>query len=185
MNLRKTLRKTILPLKDILDCFQGMKFENALDIGAGTGLFLELLYNHGIIKRGIGVETNPHYFRKINDQLAIIGVEEINGKQFDLILFNDVLHHIENKKEFIRRYAASYLISGGYVFIKEMDNRNILYKYFSRFHDLIIAGEFIHEISPKEVKEILINYEVAIQGGKRIFLYDHYWILLKKRDSIV
>ena len=26
--------------------------------------------------------------------------------QFDLILFNDVLHHIENKKEFIRKYAC-------------------------------------------------------------------------------
>ena len=64
MNLRKCLRKKILPLKDILDCFKGMKFEYALDIGAGTGLFLEIFYDHGIIRRGIGVETMQSIFEK-------------------------------------------------------------------------------------------------------------------------
>lgn len=178
MNLRKYLRKKILPLKDILDCFKGLKFECALDVGAGTGLFLETFYNHGIIKRGIGIETNRQYFRKINDQLSIVDVKEIDGNQFDLILFNDVLHHIDNKEDFIRRYTSNYLISGGYVFVKEMDNRNIVYKYFSRFHDLIIAGEIIREISPDEVIKILDNYEIVCEGSKLILLYDHYWILL-------
>ena len=184
MNLRKWVRKKILPLKDILDCFKGMKFEYALDIGAGTGLFLEIFYNHGIIKRGIGVETSRRYLRKINDQLSIIGVEELGSEKFDLILFNDVLHHIENKKEFIRRYASNCLVRGGYVFIKEMNNRNILCKYFSRFHDLIMAREFIQEISVDEVKDILVNYEIIFEGNKRILLYDHYWIILKKDSEI-
>jgi 2-polyprenyl-3-methyl-5-hydroxy-6-metoxy-1,4-benzoquinol methylase len=180
MNLRKYLRKKILPLKDILECFKGMKFEYALDVGAGTGLFLETFYDHGIIKRGIGVETTERYLRKINDNLSIVDVEEIDGNQFDLILFNDVLHHIENKNEFIRRYISTYLMNGGCVFVKEMNNRNILYKYFSRFHDLIVAGDIIQEISVDEVKDILINYDIAFEGNKRIYLYDHYWILLKK-----
>ena len=35
------------------------------------------------------------------------------SNQFDLILFNDVLHHIDNKKEFIRRYAANCLVRWG------------------------------------------------------------------------
>jgi 2-polyprenyl-3-methyl-5-hydroxy-6-metoxy-1,4-benzoquinol methylase len=180
MNLRKCLRKKILPLKDILDCFKGMEFENALDIGAGTGLFLEILYNHGIIKRGIGVETTERYLRKINEQLAIVGVEEIDGQQFDLILFNDVLHHVDNKQELIRKYASNYLVSGGYVFVKEVDLRNIFCRYFSRLHDLIMAGEFIQEISLNEVKEILSNFEIVFGGQKRILLYDHYWVLLRK-----
>jgi len=183
MKFRKYLRKKILPLKDILDCFKGLKFECALDIGAGTGLFLEIFYNHGIIRRGIGVETSERYLRKINDHLSIVGVEEIDGNQFDLILFNDVLHHIANKKDFIQRYASNYLINGGYVFVKEMDNRNILYKYFSRLHDLVIAGEFIQEISLNDVKEILWNYEIVFEGHKRILLYDHYWVLLKKKTT--
>ncbi len=182
MNLRKYLRKKILPLKDILDCFKGMKFEHALDIGAGTGLFLEIFYDHGIIRRGIGVETNERYFRKINDNLSIVNVEKIDGNQFDLILFNDVLHHIDNKKEFIRRYTANYLIDGGYVFVKEMNNRNIIYKYFSRFHDLIMAGVIIQEITVEELKNILINYDIVFEGNKRIILYDHYWILFKNNS---
>ena len=48
-------------------------------------------------------------------------------------------------------------LDGGYVFIKEMNNRNILYKYFSRFHDLIMAGDIINEISVDEVKDILVK----------------------------
>ncbi len=180
MSLRKYLRKKILPLRDILDCFKEMNFENALDIGAGTGLFLELFYDHGIIKRGIGVETSQQYFRKINDRLSIVGVEEIDNIQFDLILFNDVLHHVRNKEEIIRKYTSNYLRSGGYVFVKEVDNRNLLYKYFSRLHDLIIAREIIREISSNEIKDILGNFALACEGRKRIFLYDHYWVLLRK-----
>jgi hypothetical protein len=65
-----------------------------------------------------------------------------------------------------------------------MNNRNILCKYFSRFHDLIIAREFIQEISVDDVKDILFNYEIIFEGNKRILLYDHYWILLKKDSAI-
>jgi 2-polyprenyl-3-methyl-5-hydroxy-6-metoxy-1,4-benzoquinol methylase len=184
MNFRKWAREKILPLNDILECFKGMTFEYALDIGAGTGLILEIFYNHGIIKQGIGVETSRRYLRKINDQLSIIGVEELGSEQFDLILFIDVLHHLENKQEFIRRYASNCLVKGGYIFIKEMSNRNRLYKYFSRFHDLIIAREFIKEISVNEAKNILYNYDVIFEGNKRIFLYDHYWILFKNNSTV-
>jgi 2-polyprenyl-3-methyl-5-hydroxy-6-metoxy-1,4-benzoquinol methylase len=129
MSLRKTLRPYILPLQEILADFQGMQFARALDIGAGTGLFLELFHRYGIIQRGLGVETNRQYFRKINEDLAIVGVDDIAGERFDLILFNDVLHHVDNKEELIRRYAADFLVDGGQVFVKEVDNRNLLYTW--------------------------------------------------------
>ncbi len=169
-----------MPLKEILACFQGLKFESALDIGAGTGLFLEFFYRHGIIQRGIGVETNRRYRKNLNAHLAIVDPAGIEGMQFDLILFNDVLHHVENKRGLIQEYTSKYLRNGGCVFVKEVDNRKLLCKYFSRIHDLIMAGEVISEISPKEVKNILADYEVAFEGNKRILLYDHYWIMLKR-----
>ena len=129
--MRKYLRRKIVPLAELLDIFKELQFENCLDVGAGTGLFLEFFYENKVIRKGIGTEINCNYFRKINDDLYIAGIDEIKKEKFDLIIFNDVLHHVTNKKDFIEKYIDSYLKNGGCIFVKEMNDRNLLCKYFN------------------------------------------------------
>lgn len=130
INLRKKIRKLILPLSDMIQVLAGagLKYEICLDIGAGTGIFITELFERGMIKKGIGIEVNPGYFRKINDFLSIINLdtaEKSYAFRCDLLLFNDVLHHVKNKEEFITFYTSKFLKPGGYVFIKDMNNRNL------------------------------------------------------------
>lgn len=178
--LRKYLRQFILPWDDLLAVFSGRKFARALDVGAGTGLVLETLYAHNIIAQGIGVEVNGKYFRKINDDVVIIDAKELDGDSFDLIIFFDVLHHVHNKDAFIS-YYLKMLRKGGTVLVKEMDNRNLIYTYYNKLHDLIMARELIEEISPEALERLLPDFQVAARGRKRIFLYDHYWRIFQAK----
>jgi 2-polyprenyl-3-methyl-5-hydroxy-6-metoxy-1,4-benzoquinol methylase len=182
VDLRKEFRKVIFPTDEILELFESYSFQNCLDIGAGTGFFLELIYNQNIIKEGIGVEINSSYWKKINENLSITSEDEVKklNKKYDLIVFNDVLHHVNDKKSFLEYYLNNYLSDNGIVFIKDMNDENILCKYHNRLHDLIFAGEKISEISKKTLLEILNAYNIIDDGEKRIFLYDHYFMMLKK-----
>lgn len=182
INIRKKLREVIFPAKDILPVFSGLKFSSALDVGAGTGYFLELLYSQNIIRAGDGIEVNPKYFRRINRDLEITSEDGIN-KQYDLLIFNDVLHHVENKQDLLRRHIQSFLKKNGYVFIKDMNPQNLICKWHNRIHDLVFAGERIREISPQELLSILpSDLNIVAQGQKRIFLYDHYFYLFERTE---
>ena len=183
MNLRKQLRKHILPMENIISVLKNSKYRNVLDVGSGTGLFLEELYLNGIISNGIGVDINPKYHREINKELKIVGPGYLDsGKKFDLIMFNDVLHHTRNKILFLTKYINTFLTHNGYIFIKEMNNKDIFCKYFNRLHDLIVARQLISEISQEEVLEELGDrFYLLASGSKRIFLYDHYFIFLRAK----
>lgn len=183
MSLRKDVRKYILPINELLGVFKGKQFDTCLDVGAGTGIFMELFYDNGVIKTGTGSEVDPSYFRKLNKDLEITSKEAIGEKKFDIIMVNDVLHHvIGDKKEFLYDYINKNLKPGGYVFVKDMNNRNFFFKNMNRLHDMIMARQIISEISPANLKEALKNdFDVVTEGTKRVVWYDHYWVLFKSK----
>ncbi|MBX2861705.1 MAG: class I SAM-dependent methyltransferase [Vampirovibrio sp.] len=188
MSLRKYFRKKILPLDLLTQVLSPYCFEKALDVGAGTGMMLEHLYEHGIIRQGVGVEVASSYFRTINDALEILSSQDLQaqqpGKTFDLIVFNDVLHHVKDKPDFIQQYISQYLKPGGLVFIKDMDNAHPVYTWANRCHDLVFAGEWIHEIDPNGVKGILPRFGLLAEGKARVLWYDHYYLLFQCPEAV-
>lgn len=183
--IRKYIRKFIFPTDEILKLIADLRLQRVLDVGAGTGMFLELLDNANLTEEGIGVEVSPQYYRKVSSRTQIIPKEQLRGT-FDLIVFNDVLHHVKDKQEFLNYYISKHLKPSGYVLVKDMRKEVTLYKYFNRFHDLVFAGELIDEISENELQETLKpNLNIIQSGTRRIFLYDHYFILFKNNNQNV
>jgi 2-polyprenyl-3-methyl-5-hydroxy-6-metoxy-1,4-benzoquinol methylase len=182
--LRKTFRDIIFPKKEIVHLLSDKTFDNVLDIGAGTGFFLEVIRDHKIARSGYGVEVNSTYFRALDENFKIGPESEVTGP-YDLVVFNDVLHHVKDKTSFLKRYLdPSHLKPTTMVLIKDMRPENKLFKYFNRLHDLVFAGESISEISQDEVESILADrFNVCGKGRSRIFLYDHYYTLFKCKDS--
>lgn len=178
MILRKKLRGYILPINSIFSIIGNMRFNTCLDVGAGTGLFIETFYKKKIINKGYGFEINHKYFKKINSDLEI--GNNIPKEKFKLITMIDVLHHIDNKENFVHHYL-SYTTKGSYILVKDMNPENIIYKYFNRVHDLIFSGQLVKEITPDNVIEIMRknNIELVKKGSKRVFLYDHYFLLFR------
>jgi SAM-dependent methyltransferase len=104
----------------IAPCLSG----NILEVGCGTGTFTALMALAG--HRVTAVDINPSYVEKAKARLATLnGVSIVAGDatrmswptRFDTVVLLDVLEHIEDDGEFLRRLAAC-LAPGGRLVVK-------------------------------------------------------------------
>lgn len=188
--LKNRLRSYIFPAGDLIPLLCGSMPKrpvNILDVGSGSGWFLRMVLEHTPNgSRGIGVEVDSRHFHTQElpngNHLRILGPEDLDcGYAFDFMLFNDVLHHVQDKKSFLTDYLQK-LSPGGYVFIKDMSPEHFLCSRWNRLHDKIVSGDSIREISLQEIMTFFSrDFECLCYGGKRIFLYDHYWCVFRER----
>ncbi|MDD5774018.1 MAG: class I SAM-dependent methyltransferase [bacterium] len=84
-----------------------------LDVGCGTGMLLKYLYKKGI--KGLsGTEIDPS---QSTDKIPIFNGDFLNFKtqeRFDFILFNNILEHVINPQEFLKK-ARNILKDSGYI----------------------------------------------------------------------
>lgn len=138
-----------------------------LEIGSGTGYFLNLLHENGA-KFLTGIEPGKHGIKNSNKwgEINIIQkffpCDEIVGQKFDLIIASNVIEHIENLDEFlynIRNYLSkdgSFLISvpdcGEY--IDEGNISMLIHEHYSYFTNLSLHNTLAN---------IFINNSIQIQ----------------------
>lgn len=187
---KNRLRRYIFPADDciqLLATYLPSRPMRILDVGCGSGWFLRLVLDQ--VRQGscgIGIEVDARYFTTgvlpNGNHLRILGPEDLRGEEFfDCILFNDVLHHVPDKKDFLLGYLKK-ISPDGYVFIKDMSAEHFVCTRWNRFHDKLLSGDSITETSPAELKAFLSpNFECICCEKKRILLYDHFWCLFKNR----
>jgi SAM-dependent methyltransferase len=84
----------------------GWSYNSILDVGAGSGFFTRHLLKHTSAQKGVcvdinyKVETEEDYANKI-----LRFVRSISGSDADLILFMDVLEHVDDDVELLSHYA--------------------------------------------------------------------------------
>lgn len=181
--VRKIGRPLIFPEKEILELISGYRFNRALDIGCGNGQFMDLLIEKEIVQEAVGVEVDPFYWGETRNKAHIVGPDKLTGT-FDFLVFNDVLHHIDDKKNFAFDYIDKFCDANGFLLVKEMSPDRVLPRYFNRLHDLILSRQLISEISSTEIKSLMGDeFGIVIQGHRKIFLYDHYYMLLSRTEG--
>ncbi len=200
--LKNRLRKYIFPSHELSELwinFLPHKKLRILDIGCGSGLFLKLLA--GICHRDsllYGVEVDERLYGTFTTQEGMVinigSPESIENREFDVCVFNDVLHHIDNKKDFLLIYLEKLTKTKTcWLLIKDMSPDNPLCLFWNRLHDKVVTGRNIHEIAPHKIETMLEysgetacgRWEVLVRGKRRIFLYDHYYLLFTRSPSIV
>lgn len=96
----------------------GKPLETLLDVGAGSGVFSEMLTDEGIAKRAICVDPNyedEFVGRRRSDNVAF--VRSVDSVDADGVLMIDVIEHVDDDVALIRQYAdraapgARFLIS--------------------------------------------------------------------------
>lgn len=190
--LKNRLRRYIFPTEELmglLASYMPRRAVRILDVGCGSGWFLRRLLEVAPVgSSGTGVEVNPRYLSTgVLPNGNHFSIQEPGsleeGQTFDFILFNDVLHHVHDKKTFLLNYLQR-LVPQGYVFIKDMANDHFICTLWNRLHDKILSGDAIREITYTEILDILPAgfYNLALRR-KRIFLYDHYWCIFRKDSS--
>ena len=104
----------------ILKHLEGTSELQVLDVGCGSGTFGQLLRKNGNYVEGITIsEKEAGIARKKLDNVYVLDVEEdlpsLNG-EYDLIIFADILEHLRNPWEVLKKFKP-YLKGSGRLII--------------------------------------------------------------------
>ncbi len=176
-------RKFILPENEIIKHITDNS--KILDIGCGiNGLSKKINLQKIISYTGIDINIK----KNINSEKIKIfnsGWNNIinNIKNFDTILIIDVLHHIDvNNQKLLIETTINNMKKNSTLIYKDISNTNSFYALMNKLHDLIYNFQIINYYESANIINMLNknrNY-VYTHFKKRIFWYDHEFIIIKK-----
>ncbi len=191
--LKIAYRPLICPFDDLLELLP--EKASVFDIGCGSGMFLSLVNQFKSPQKLGGIEISKQL---IENAKAVLGenkeveiyLDVFDGKKipneissYKYIFMIDVFHHIpkQNQLDFLSQLFEK-MGKDSILVLKDIEGGSI-FKYWNKFHDLLLAGEIGNEISSKKLKKFISTKpNVAITGfnKRQMFLYPHFTYLIKK-----
>ena len=133
------------------DIYEFFKNKKILDLGCGTGEFLNNYYGMGAECSGIDIENNFKIKNKINFKLINIEANKFLKnckKKFDVIFLFEFLEHLEEQDKYqLFENLSKNLNKNAYVFISTL-NKNLLSKYLA-----IDIAENLLKLLPKKTHD--------------------------------
>ena len=133
------------------DIYEFFKNKKILDLGCGTGEFLNNYYGMGAECSGIDIENNFKIKNKINFKLINIEANKFLKnckKKFDVIFLFEFLEHLEEQdKHQLFENLTKNLNKNAYIFISTL-NKNLLSKYLA-----IDIAENLLKLLPKHTHD--------------------------------
>lgn len=171
--LLMSLRPRICPFHRLIE--QTPYGSSVLDIGCGSGLFLNLLTASGRLSTGVGFDPSERALRAARagspDGCAIefiagdVRSADWPAGTWDVVSLIDVLHHLpENRQADAVREAATRVAPGGRLIVKDMSRRAHLRRWMNRLHDAVMTMQWIRE------PDMGLVADVAARGGLREIL---------------
>ena len=134
--------------QDIYEFFENKKI---LDLGCGTGEFLNNYYGMGAECSGIDIENNFKIKNKVNFKLINIEANKFLKnckKKFDVIFLFEFLEHLEEQDKYqLFENLTKNLNKNAYIFISTL-NKNLLSKYLA-----IDIAENLLKLLPKKTHD--------------------------------
>ncbi len=133
------------------DIYEFFKNKKILDLGCGTGKFLNNYYGMGAECSGIDIENNFKIKNKINFKLINIEANKFLKnckKKFDVIFLFEFLEHLEEQDKYqLFENLTKNLNKNAYIFISTL-NKNLLSKYLA-----IDIAENLLKLLPKKTHD--------------------------------
>ena len=174
------IRSFILPIGDILKWIP----INAciLDLGCGKGILANYIKNFNTylgVDLVVPLSDDAKIKFKKSNCLNFIN-NDIS--KYNTFLIIDLLHHIPKKlQESFLFNLTSKMKSGDILIIKDINPKNLFTKFCNAFHDLLISKQIIRYFNFSHFEEnITSDLMIKKKYFKRIFVYDHYFLILKK-----
>ena len=142
------------------DIYEFFKNKKILDLGCGTGEFLNNYYGMGAECSGIDIENNFKIKNKINFKLINIEANKFLKnckKKFDVVFLFEFLEHLEEEdKHKLFKNLSKNLNKNAYIFISTL-NKNLLSKYLA-----IDIAENLLNLLPKKTH----NFDLFLSPSK-------------------
>ena len=133
------------------DIYEFFKNKKILDLGCGTGEFLNNYYGMGAECSGIDIENNFKIKNKINFKLINIEANKFLKnckKKFDVIFLFEFLEHLEEQDKYqLFENLTKNLNKNAYIFLSTL-NKNLLSKYLA-----IDIAENLLKLLPKKTHD--------------------------------
>ena len=151
MAIRHQYMSKILRDDNDQDIYSFFKNKRVLDLGCGTGEFLNNYYDIGAVCSGIDIKNNFKIKNKMNFKLINIDANKFLNKcnvKFDVVFLFEFLEHLEEKdKHQLFENLSKNLNKNSYIFISTL-NKNVLSKYFA-----IDIAENLLKLLPKKTHD--------------------------------
>jgi len=155
-----------------------------LDFGCGTGIISEFFGNNYI---GIDIDkTRINYARKVypNKKFLLVTDENLpfNDNHFDVILFNDCLHHISDYKiNKIFPELHRILNKNGKIIIREPKKDTNIFTYF--LTEICENGNYVRTV--KEYKNLFKSFDFIYEESFNEIVREYYVLIVQKNNIFI
>ena len=177
------IRPIILPVKTIKKIVKPRA--KILDLGCGKGLIANEIKDFEIytgVDIKVPINTKKKKIQYIEDDCNSFIKNDL--KKFDKFIIIDLIHHIEKSKQ---KIFLDNLINStkkdDILLIKDILPRNFIYGIWNKLHDLILSRQLVNYFDFKGFQDSLSTKNIRLINSfhKRIFLYDHYFLIIQKK----
>src|SRR6056300_669782 len=173
-------RSFILPIDDILKWIPINA--DILDLGCGKGILANYIKNFNSYL-GVDLVVPSSGDTKINFKKSnCLSFIDNDISKYNTFLTIDLLHHIPKKLQIsFLNNLTSKMKSGDILIVKDINPKNLFTKFCNAFHDFLISKQIIRYFNFSYFEEnIESDLMIKKKFFKRIFVYDHYFLILKK-----
>ena len=155
--------------------------KDVVEVGAGLGANTPYL-RRGALQRWVCLEPDPHLAEQLAANVGDAGncevvcgtVQAVEGRQFDTVVYIDVLEHIENDRQELEA-AARLLRPGGRIIVLAPAHQRLFTPFDAAIgHFRRYDREMLRRISPPGLRLEKLRYldsaGLLLSGANRIFL---------------
>ncbi len=179
----KVRKITLKGKKHLIEKYTGKKQGSLLDIGAGTGAFLNTMKEAGWNVTGLEPDETARLNAKQNYNLELQQLEQFQNQQtnaYDAITMWHVLEHVHDLHGYMKKLHA-IIKPGGRIFIAVPDYTSYDAEVYGAAWAAYDVPRHLYHFSPKSMRVLLEKFNLKLQEIKPMWFDSYYVSMLSQQ----